>query len=43
MKEEEKKINNDAILQDHFENKILKSARYKTKYQNKDGHYDEKE
>ena len=24
MKEEEKKINNDAILQDHFENKILK-------------------
>lgn len=32
-----------AILQSHFENKILKSARYKTKYQNKDGHYDEKE
>lgn len=43
MKEEEKKINNDAILQDHFENKILKSARYTTKYQNKTGKCDEKE
>lgn len=32
-----------AILQSHFENKILKSARYKTKYQNKTGNYDEKE
>ena len=44
MKENTNKNDDDnVILQSHFENKILKSAQYKTKYLNKTGKYDEKE